>query len=366
MRRRSIGHGIITRRTLLGQAVPGAAILVATSGWLASAPAAPAQSMDRLRGLVEPVTAKKPLKFGVTVVHLQDDFWKGIAYGIADEAKHANVQVAQISVAGAYGNVTQQFAQIQAMRTLGVDVAVVGPAAYDGYNTILGELKHDGRMVIAAAIPVNSHNIDFGVTQDDTALGGMLADIICKDMANKPATVLALPGPAGAEWAHMRHTGFLDHAKSCPGMKVISGPVGGAIDVGYGLSQVSDMLLKNPDASYVYTPESALGIGAAQAARRQNRPVKVATSTLTDEAMVFLKDGRFMVVISEPGILIGRLIVQYAVRKAEGLPLPNMQNTSPFPTVLVPNLAVTPAMAATYPVGEFDVPPKDWTIAAFQ
>jgi ribose transport system substrate-binding protein len=341
-------------------------VLALISGFLVESRPSFAETADRMRGLVDPVTAKNPLKIGVTVVHLQDDFWKGIAYGITDEAKRSNMTVAQISVAGAYGNVTQQFAHIQAMQTLGVDVAVVGPAAYDGYDSILAGLKKSGKMVIAAGIPLNSKNVDFGVTQDDTALGGALADAVCKDMAGKPAEVLALPGPAGAEWSRLRLVGFEQKAKDCPGMTVISGPVGGAIDIGYGLSQISDMLLKHPDAKYAYTPESALGMGAAQAARRQHKEVKVATSTLNDQGLAELKDGRFMTVISEPGILIGRLIVQYAIRKAEGMPMPNMQATSPYPTVVVPNLAITQSMAATYDDAIYDVPPKSWSIEAVQ
>ena len=355
-----------THRSSLRNGLAGLTTVVLISCTLVSSHPASAETADRLRGLVSPVVAKKPIKIGVTVVHLQDDFWKGIAYGIADEAKLSNVTVAQTTVAGAYGNVTQQFAQIQAMQTLGVDVAVVGPAAYDGYDAILAGLKKSGITVIAAGIPLNSKNVDFGVTQDDTALGGTLADAVCKDMAGKPTEVLALPGPAGAEWSRLRFVGFTERAKSCPGMTVFSGPVGGAVDIGYGLSQVSDMLLKHPDAKYAYTPESALGMGAAQAGRRQHKEMKVATATLNDQGLTELKDGRFLTVISEPGILIGRLIVQYAIRKAEGLPMPSMQATSPYPTVVVPNLPVTQSMAATYDDSIYDVPPKSWSIEAVQ
>ena len=354
------------RRDPCRAAIAGLATMV-LAGWLVIGDrTAYAEDPDRLRGLISPITAKKPLKLGVTIVHLQDDFWKGIAFGIADEAKRSNVTVAQISVAGAYGNVTQQFAQIQAMQTLGVDVAVVGPAAYDGYDSILAGLKKSGKLVIAAGIPLNSKNVDFGVTQDDQALGATLADAVCKDMAGKPAEVLALPGPAGAEWSRLRLVGFTKKAEDCPGMTVITGPVGGATEIGYGLSQVSDMLLKHPDAKYAYTPESALGVGAAQAARRQHKELKVATATLNDQGLEELKSGRFLTVISEPGILIGRLIVQYAIRKSEDMPLPNLMSSSPYPTIVVPNLAISQAMATSYNDTFYDVPPKSWSIEAFQ
>src|SRR5690606_17890460 len=95
---------------------------VAASVIVASAfafPGAQAQdTSDRLLGLLEPIQATKPLTFGVTVVHLMDNFYTGIAYGIMDEAKRSGVEVAQVSVAGGYGNVQEQFAQLQAFKSL--------------------------------------------------------------------------------------------------------------------------------------------------------------------------------------------------------------------------------------------------------
>lgn len=333
-----------------------------------TASAAKADAPDRLLGSVPPVVATKPLRIGVTVVHLNDDFWKGIAYGIADEARRAGVKIEQIDVAGGYGNVTQQFSQIQTMKTLGVDVAVIGPAAYDGYNAILGSLKRNGVMVIAAGIPLNSRNVDFGITQDDSAIGASLADAICKDKGDKPSRVLALPGPAGAEWARLRYVGFTARAARCPGLTVTSGPVGGVTDIGYGLSQASDMLLRTPDAEYIYTPETALGMGAAQAVRRQSKVAKVVTSTVVADAIPMVENGRILALESEPGILIGRLIVQYAIRKAEGLPMPGLV-TAPganYPVIEVHNVMITARNAASYPAALYDVPPADWSIKALQ
>ncbi len=151
---------------------------------------------DRLLGLIQPMSAAKPFKMGVTVVHLNDDFYKGIVYGIMDEAKRSNVQVVQVSIAGAYGNVREQFAQLEAFKTLGVDVAVLAPAAYDGYDPIIKSLKASGIKVASVGIPVNSKNVDFGVLQDDSMIGRTLADAVCSSGSGLK-TVATVPGPAG-------------------------------------------------------------------------------------------------------------------------------------------------------------------------
>ena len=82
-----------------------AATLLVVAG-LASAGAGAADA-DRLRGAVEPVVAKKPYRIGVTVVHFVDDYWKGIAYGLTEESKEANVQIVRLLGAGGYGKVLE-------------------------------------------------------------------------------------------------------------------------------------------------------------------------------------------------------------------------------------------------------------------
>lgn len=326
-----------------------------------------ADEPDRLRNIVEPITAKKPLKIGVTLVHLHDDFWKGIAYGIVDEAKRSGVKVLQVSVAGAYGNVKEQFAQLDALKSLGADVVVIGAAAYDGYNPILKSLQSSGIKVVAAGIPVNSAAVDFGVGQDDKAIGVALEDVVCKAKGAGPAEVITIPGPAGAEWAHLRHVGFDEAAKKCPGLTVDEGAVGGGLGIDQGLAQASDMLHKHPDAGFIYTPEISLGMGAVQATKQLNKPTKVVSSSIVREAFPLLKDGHLLAVASEAGIVMGRLIVQYAIRENEGLPMPKLEKDGTlYPALMVPVTMVTPANADTYPAELYELPPKDWSIQAVQ
>ena len=47
-----------------------------------------AEEQDRYLGVTDPVQDKAPvIRYGVTLVHLQDDFRKGMAYGMVDETK---------------------------------------------------------------------------------------------------------------------------------------------------------------------------------------------------------------------------------------------------------------------------------------
>ena len=322
---------------------------------------------DRLQGLIEPVTASKPYKLGVTVVHLNDDFYKGIVYGIEDEAKRSGVQVVQVSVAGAYGNVREQFAQLEAFKTLKVDVAVVSAAAFNGYDAQLKSLKDAGIKVVAAGIPVNSAAVAFGVTQDDTAIGRVLADEICKTKTG--GRVVSVPGPAGAEWARLRYVGFMEEARKCTGLTLVEGAFGGALGLQHGLTTTSDLLLRYPDTKYVFTPEISLAMGAAQAIRQQGKPVKVVSSSMVKEAVPMVKDGRLLAVVSEPGIIMGRMLVQLAIRQLDGKPTPQLSpadKTSPYPYFNVPTTLIKPDNVDKHPFEIFEIPPANWRMPAIK
>jgi ribose transport system substrate-binding protein len=321
---------------------------------------------DRLVGLVTPLAAQKPLKIGVTLVHLNDTFWKGVAYGIVDEAKRSNVQVVQVLVAGGYGKTREQFAQLNTLKSLGVNYIALGAASFDGYEPMIRELKTAGIKVIAAAIPVNSASVAFGVTQDDALIGKVLADAICSK--NRGAKIVAIPGPAGAEWARLRYVGFMDEMKHCPAAMVYPGAFRGSVDLQEGLSQTADLLLKHPEADFVYTPQMSLGMGAVQAGRQLSRHVQVVSSAVVKAAVPMLIDGRLLAVVSEPAIIMGRLIVQYAIRDAEGKPMPNFvrPNGSPYPYLLTPPTLITVANAASFPLDVYEIPPADFKLDAFQ
>ena len=333
------------------------------SGTAAMLTTSHAQTQDRLIGLIKPVKADKPFTIGVAVVHLQDDFYKGIVYGIQDEAKQVGAQVVQVSVAGAYGNVREQFAQLEALKALKVDVVAFAAASFNGYDNQLKALKEAGIKVVAVGIPVGSKYVDFGVLQDDEDIGRTLANQICK--TKKLGKVLTVPGPAGAEWVRLRYVGFVEEAKKCPGMEVMEGAFGGALGLQHGLTQTSDLLLRHPDAKYVYTPEISLGMGAAQAIRQQRKDVKVVSSSMVKEAIPMVNDGRFLAVVSEPGIIMGRLAVQFATRQLAGAKVTELKapdKSSLYPYFNVPPELITPVNANSHPYHIYEIPPESWKL----
>ncbi len=313
---------------------------------------------DRLLGMVKPVVAKKEYRIGFASADMNADFFVGEAYGIVDEAKKANVRVVRILSAGGFGKVAEQVAQLEQLGSMGLDAVILTPAAYQGYDKAIERLAKGGTKVVTVGTPASSPNISLGILQDDAKIGATLANFICK---KKPkATVITLPGPAGSEWNKRRFDGFQAAAAKCQ-LNLVGNIFAGNVALEDGQKQAADMLLKYPDADYLYAVAGIFSVGAAQEVKHMHAKPRVVTGTFTRRTMDLLKDGTMSVVISEPPIVLGRAAVQYAVRLLDGEELPHMKTgLMPFPTTFIPNVAVTADDIGKYDVNAYDLPPEGW------
>ncbi|MEB3360005.1 MAG: substrate-binding domain-containing protein [Synechococcales bacterium] len=325
-----------------------------------SASSTTAAPVDRLRGVVEPVQAEQPYRVGIAVVQLSDDYWKGMVYGMMEEAKEAGVEIVRVYAAGGYGKVPDQIAQLEALEALDVDAVILGAADYDGFDEVLNRLSTKGIQVIAAGVPVNSEVVSFGVTMDEIEIGKTIANYICEQ--NPEAQVITLPGPQGPAWNKLRFDGVQAGAQDCPGMELVGNTFAGDITIEDGQAQASDLMIKYPDADYIYAAAGGLGTGAALATRGLSRDTRVVTAAVTAKTVDLMEDGHIAMVVSEPGVLIGRSLVQYTTRLLNGDELPNLAEGGPipYPQFLIPMFELTPDKLPDYDLTHYDQPPAGW------
>jgi ABC-type sugar transport system substrate-binding protein len=316
-----------------------------------------ALAADRLLGMVEPVTAKRPYRIALASTDMNADFWLGLAYGVVDETSRSGAQMVRVVSAGGFGKVAEQVGQLEQLGTLGLDAVVLAPAAFNGYDRVIDRLVSKGTKVISID-PMESSKVTFGVIQDDTRIGRTLGEFVCHQKPN--ATVITLPGPAGSEWNAHRFAGFKEEAAKC-NLNLVGNIFEGNIALEDGQRQAADQLLKHPDADYIYAVAGIFSVGVAQEINRMHSKAKVITGTFTRRTRDFLKDGTMAVVISEPPIVLGRGAVQYALRLLNGDPLPNViKDMVRFPVAIIPNKSVTPAEVDSYDLDAYDLPPVGW------
>jgi ribose transport system substrate-binding protein len=325
-----------------------------------------ADDYDRLRGLIEPVKAKKPYRVAFSAVHFIDDYWKGVAYGILDEANKSGVKVVRILSAGGYGKLPEQISELETLATLDLDAVIIGTVSFDGLQRPLKKLADKGVKIIAMDLTVNSQDVALRVGQNQVQIGEAVSDYICQQ--KKDAKVITIPGPAGVEWTAERLEGVKKGAEKCGGMQLLGNVFKASTTLQDGISQASDLLTKYPDADYIYAATGNLGTGAAEAAKRAGAKTKVVTANITDNTVKLMKSGQIEMVISEPAVLIGRATLQYTVRLLNGDPLPNLVKSDklPYPSMDLPPKALTNDVLQSYDLQWYDSPPPDWQVPLAQ
>ena len=93
-------------------------------------------------------------------------------------------------------------------------------------------------------------------------------------------------------------------------------------------------------------------------------PAQLVTGTVTSKTVDLMKEGHVAMVVSEPGVLIGRALVQYTTRLLNGDELPNlrMDGTVPYKQFMVPIYQLTPANIDAYALDKYDQPPAGWQV----
>jgi ribose transport system substrate-binding protein len=180
--------------------------------------------------------------------------------------------------------------------------------------------------------------------------------------------VITIPGPSGSTWNKLRFDGVEAGAHACSGMTLVGNVFKGNTQIEDGEAQASDLLIKYPQAEFIYAAAANLGTGAAIAVRRMNRSTRVVTATITSKSLDLMRSGNIAMIVSEPGILIGRLALENTVRLLDHQPLTGMveKQPVPYPQLLVPLYPITAEQLSVYDVTKYDRPPPEWSPSSIQ
>jgi inositol transport system substrate-binding protein len=272
-----------------------------------------------LNGLLPRLVAKEKYEIGYTLPQFRDPFWVSVAYGIEDEAKKSGVDVVVSNEAGSYANLGEQLAQVDDMTQRGLDAVLVAPVDRVGIAPALDNAERAGVKVIGAGNLGSSAAMVAGVTFSHLEVGRSMADAIGEKLAGKGHVVM-LNGPNGADWAMLRNQGFKEElAAKYPGIEIVEEAWVNP-DRAAGQTTMEDWLQKRgDDIDAVFSAVSLTAEGAVLALRNagRNGDVFVATSSLSSAARDMIEAGDIQFCYAEPGQLVGRLAVQYAIRAIE-------------------------------------------------
>ena len=334
----------------------GAALSIA----LAAVPAAPsAFASEPLRGLLSRLGPAEPYAAAWIGPDLDDAYWRGIAYGLADEARWAGIELIRRPVDPAAG-VEGQVAVLEALEDPAPAIVFLSPAADEGFEAPLARLRAAGSTVVAVGAPLRRGPVALAVLPDQAGLGARMARYMC--VRAEAARIATMPGPAGQAWSQLRFEGFRDEiAKACPAARLFGNSYRLEAGVAHGQVQAAELAIRYPQADFLYAASGALAFGAARVRQRLRQRAAIVTAGLTREAAAALGTGDIAMAVSVPAVLIGRLAVQYAIRAAEDKGLPGaVPEPYPYPAVFAPMVSITRDLLGDYDIESYDLAPAGW------
>lgn len=321
----------------------------------------PASGAEPLRGLLSRVNAVNPHVAAWVGLDREDEYWRAIAFGLTEEARITGIELKHRRSVGLLGSVDEQAAQLDEIASLKPIIVFLSPVRSEGLGSALENLQNVGSKVILVGAPVHRGPVAVAVLQDQVKIGARMAGYICG--SDPEARIATIPGPAGQAWNQQRFDGFRSEVeRACPEARLFGNLYRLSVSVPHGQVQAADLAIKYPQVNFIYAASGLLALGAANVRQRLRQRAAIVTAGLTRESAAALADREIAMAVSEPGVLIGRLAVQYAIRVAEKKSLPGaVSGFHPYPTVFVPNVSITGDLLNEYDIERYDLAPEGWT-----
>jgi protein TorT len=249
----------------------------------------------------------------VAFPHLKDDYWLATAYGIAEEAKRAGVQMRLLD-AGGYTNLSKQVSQLDNCVAQGADAVVIGAISFDGLDAKVDEFVQGGIPVVDIMNGISNPKVSAHALVNFYDMGFQAGQHLAS--LNKPVNVAWFPGPAGAGWVASANQGFRAAIKGSQ-VQVLATKYG---DTGKDeqLNLVENALETYPDMQYIagtaVTAEAAVG---ALRERGLDDKIKIVADYMTPGTYDNIKSGAVECAPTDQPVTQARMGIDMAVRLLE-------------------------------------------------
>ena len=153
--------------------------------------------------------------------------------------------------------------------------------------------------------------------------------------------------------------------RACPDARLLGNRYHHGAGAAQGQVQAAELAIRYPQADFLYVASGGLALGAARVHRRLRHGAAIFTAGLGRDGLAALAAGRIAMAVSVPGVLIGRLAVQYAVRVVEDRSLPGAERGAyAYPSVFAPHVSLTRDLLRDYDFASYDLAPEGWRPAS--
>lgn len=254
------------------------------------------------------------VKLGMAISTLNNPFFVSLEKGAKDAAAAAG---AELLVADARDDATQQANQIQNFQAQQVNAVLINPVDSDAAAPIVAPLISAKIPVVAVDRAVAGTDVNAFVASDNVGGGRLAAEALAKAIGEK-GDVIVLQGVAGTTASRERGQGFTEGIAKFPGIKVVAKQPAD-FDRTKGLDVTTNLMQANPNVVGIFAENDEMALGAIQAlGNRAGEAVKVVGFDGTDDAIAAIKVGKMYATIAQQPEELGKQAVEVAIKLAKG------------------------------------------------
>jgi ribose transport system substrate-binding protein len=240
-------------------------------------------------------------------------YWNILGKAAADEAKAKGVKF--VDVTATTNDSTTQLQAVNSELTQKPSALIIGSVDNRVFGDSIAKAKAAGIPILAVDTGIDDPYISALIQTDNEGAGGLIGDLICKNV--KKGTVLVLGGSVGAQSGDARKKGVEDKIKACG---LTDNGQYGNWDSATDVSIATATIASTPDLAAIFVPHSDGAAAVAKAVADKGKTGSIGVYGFDGSAaeLTAILNGSETASIHQDNVKMGQTIVDDAITILQG------------------------------------------------
>ena len=272
-------------------------------------------SLILVSGAFNGVTQAQDLKIGLSVSTQNNPFFVTLKEGAQKKADEIG---AELIVADAQNNASNQMSSVENLIVRQVDVLIINPVDSDAVVSAIKAANQANIPVITVDRGASGGEVVTHIASDNV-IGGEMAGERIIELLDGSGKVVELQGIPGTSAARARGKGFHNIVDKKDSIEVVASQPAG-FDRSEGMTVMENILQAHQDIDAVFAHNDSMALGAVKAIEAAGRldEVEIVGFDAIDDALTAIKNGKMDSTIAQKPGLMGEMAVENAQKIAEG------------------------------------------------
>jgi len=272
-------------------------------------------SLILISGAFNGVTQAQDLKIGLSVSTQNNPFFVTLKEGAQKKADEIG---AELIVADAQNNASNQMSSVENLIVRQVDVLIINPVDSDAVVSAIKAANQANIPVITVDRGASGGEVVTHIASDNV-IGGEMAGERIIELLDGSGKIVELQGIPGTSAARARGKGFHNIVDKKDSIEVVASQPAG-FDRSEGMTVMENILQAHQDIDAVFAHNDSMALGAVKAIEAAGRldEVEIVGFDAIDDALTAIKNGKMDSTIAQKPGLMGEMAVENAQKIAEG------------------------------------------------